>query len=201
SGSATRLAPLVAGAEGPVAAIAGRVVFASRSAAEGVEPWITDGSAAGTSLLRDLDRTSTLGASPSSSPHSFIAFGRDLAFAARGTTGLELWRSDGTSVGTRRVAGGFQWIEELATLGARIVFAARTLAEGAELWTSDGSTAGTHLVADLLPGSAGGFVGPLEPFGADVLFVGRDPAGHGLFASDGAAVRRLASLPALPITR
>lgn len=72
------------------------------------------------------------------------------------TAGMELWASDGTSLGTdlmRDVEPGSEgsFPEWLTDVGGTLVFAATTAALGTELWTSDGSTAGT-LPHDLVPG-------------------------------------------------
>ncbi|KAB2964486.1 MAG: hypothetical protein F9K18_07495 [Thermoanaerobaculia bacterium] len=122
--------------------------------------------------------------------------------------GPELWRSDGTEVGTGPVRilrpgplGAFpRWglserfnqpfEKRIAPLGADFVaFAADDGVAGAELWVSDGTEAGTLLVADLVPGPDGSFPRHLVSAGAIAFFAAEDPAlGLELFRTDGTAM-------------
>ena len=65
----------------------------------GDELWESDGTAAGTLMVDDIDP-----GSDSSSPNYLTVVGGTLFFTANdGTTGKELWESDGTTAGTRIV--------------------------------------------------------------------------------------------------
>lgn len=79
----------------------------------------------------------------------------------------ELWRTDGTSAGTSRLAElAASFRPELAALPGRVVFVLRVAAsERQELWTSDGTVPGTRKIADL-PGAAG----PLTVLGGEAFF-------------------------------
>lgn len=85
---------------GPVqaAAVGDQLVFAG-AAPGGPEPWITDGTAAGTRLLKNVNATtSTLG----SQPALFTSVGDYVYFRADdGVSGHELWRTDGTEANTK----------------------------------------------------------------------------------------------------
>ena len=75
-----------------------------------------------------------------------------------GVSGEELWATDGTEAGTRRVRdvrSGVRGSEPrwLTVAGGRLFFAADDGTHGRELWVSDGTEAGTVLAADLLPGA------------------------------------------------
>src|SRR6185369_8544489 len=101
---------------GPGVVIGDLLVFAANDGLNGREPWITDGTNAGTHLLRDInlgrqesdpdgecDSRHTSG--DSSSPDGFLPFRHGALFAADdGRRGRELWWTDGTAEGTRRVA-------------------------------------------------------------------------------------------------
>ena len=81
---------------------AGALYFSSNDPVVGDEPWISDGTAAGTHLIADLNPQS---ADNGSNPDEFVAFAGALAFAADdGVHGRELWRSDGTAGGTTLLA-------------------------------------------------------------------------------------------------
>jgi ELWxxDGT repeat protein len=78
----------------------GRAVFVADDGVHGTELWVTDGSAAGTSLVKDIH----LG-SQGAYLHHFAAIGNGQAVfsADEGINGIELWVTDGTSLGTHLV--------------------------------------------------------------------------------------------------
>jgi ELWxxDGT repeat protein len=79
----------------------GRLYFGVTDTAAGQEPWLSDGTVAGTRLLKDIEAQTTA----SASPDELVALGSEIFFVADdGVTGRELWKSDGTSAGTRQVA-------------------------------------------------------------------------------------------------
>lgn len=94
---------------------------------------------------------------PSDGP--FERAGSAFVFIASGETGQELWRTDGTSSGTRRLrrgdAAGGEATYGLQSAGNRsFFFVARD--EHARLWVTDGTESGTRTVVDL--GSVNGIV-------------------------------------------
>ncbi len=135
----------------------GRVVFGGLTDGTDRELWVTDGTAAGTSLLVEINP----GAGSDPAGFTRLADGR-LAFAADdGTRGGELWVTDGTQAGTSLLAdinpgAGASSPAGFTALGnGRLVFLAQDGSTGAELWSTDGTAAGTQRVADLRPGAAG----------------------------------------------
>ena len=92
-----------------------------------------------------------------------VSLGGKLYFTATSGdegTDTELWRSDGTPKGTKRVKDLRTGPEGshpsgLTALGKQLFFAADNGAHGRELWVSDGTEAGTRLFADLEPGKPG----------------------------------------------
>jgi ELWxxDGT repeat protein len=122
---------------------------------QGCELWRTDGTAAGTAIVRDIEP-----GSGSSTPSGLTVIGSTLYFAAYDTTnGRELWKSDGTSAGTvlvRNIASGATSSSPsgLVALGSGLIFSAYESASfGTELWGSNGTTAGTTRILDIYSGA------------------------------------------------
>jgi ELWxxDGT repeat protein len=93
-------------------------------------------------------------------PLRFAPAGDRLLFAGEDLdTGFEIWSTDGTPAGTRRIRSferlpddPFPKPESLVSDGDRAFFAASDGVHGRELWESDGTREGTRMVADLAPG-------------------------------------------------
>ncbi|KAB2967289.1 MAG: hypothetical protein F9K18_04480 [Thermoanaerobaculia bacterium] len=116
----------------------------------GREPWRTDGTAAGTRLLRNL--------APGHLDAGHWILGRAggavLFSAWTPATGVELWASDGSAAGTVQVAnlrpgreGSFP--RPLGALGGWLIFAADDGVHGVQVFRSDGTAAGTLRLSDL----------------------------------------------------
>jgi ELWxxDGT repeat protein len=119
-----------------------QVFFSANDTAHGTEPWITDGTVAGTHLLADLAPSSG-----SSNPSEFTAFKRRVWFVASTCAGtaIRLWQSDGTAEGTVPVGPELQGIQFLSVFKGELWFLTRREEKSAELWSTDGTTAGTRL--------------------------------------------------------
>jgi ELWxxDGT repeat protein len=160
--------------------------FTAEDPARGRELWRSDGTAAGTVLVKDI-----VAGPASSSPVNLTDVDGTLFFRVAGGLGHQLWKSDGTSAGTVQVA-------QLAPSGANVTgfvaaggilfFSSNAGGTGQELWKSDGTAAGTVLVKDVAPGSAGANPGGITAFGTGVVFAAT-LAGQGveLWKSDGTA--------------
>jgi ELWxxDGT repeat protein len=127
-------------------AVGGKLLFANHAADTGVELWETDGTTAGTRLLKDIN--TNLGGS--SFPFDFFDFNGVLYFRANETSELEqtLWRTDGTAAGTVRVTSaspGFFMRSPVIVLsgwnavvvGNRLIFSADDGITSPELWTHE----------------------------------------------------------------
>ena len=169
----------------------GKVLFRGNALGLGQELWASDGTVAGTQLIKDLRP-----GSGSSSPGGFVAAGALAFFAAQADdAGRELWVTDGTAAGTRRVKDispgpnpGILFSSNLVALGPVVLFAAGDVITGAELWRSDGTAAGTVLLKDIFPGQRSSEIRHLVAAGTRVFFVA-DNGVHGreLWSSDGTA--------------
>ena len=120
----------------------------------GTELWKTDGTSAGTVLVRDINPGAN-----SSIPSNLTNVNGTLYFSATdGTNGTELWKSDGTSAGTvlvRDINPGPNGSipSNLTNINGTLYFSATDGTNGTELWKSDGTSAGTVLVRDIFTGS------------------------------------------------
>ncbi len=169
------------------------MVFGASDAVHGFELWVTDGSEAGTRLVKDIRP------GPDSSlvwigDPGFMPVGDSFVFVANdGVHGYELWCSDGTDAGTfilRDVMPGPEHgvVQTLLALGGRVYFDALDSEHGRELWATDGTAAGTVLVADISPGAESSKVRDPTPFGDGLAFVAEHEAtGAELWTSDGTA--------------
>ncbi len=106
--------------------------------------------------------------------------------------GYELWRSDGTAIGTvmvKDIRAGPRGSEpyNLAALGGTLYFQANDgIGFGYELWKSDGTEAGTTMVKDIVPGMRGSYPSWLTASGRTLYFtVYNEAYGEELWKSDG----------------
>jgi ELWxxDGT repeat protein len=137
----------------------------------GEELWSTDGTNAGTVLVRDINPGPA-----GSSIFGLTIVGSSLFFSADdGAHGWELWRSDGTPQGTvlvKDIAPGADTSlpSDFAAVNNVLYFSAIHPSTGRELWKSDGSAANTVLVADLMPGSSGSDPTEVTVAGSNIFF-------------------------------
>lgn len=83
----------------------GKVLFPGHNEANGWEPWVSDGTVAGTQLVKDINAGSatSLG-SPFPLFQGFDFGGKAYFLANDGSNGMQLWSSDGTAAGTAQFA-------------------------------------------------------------------------------------------------
>ncbi|MFZ4731576.1 MAG: ELWxxDGT repeat protein [Pirellulales bacterium] len=164
----------------------------------GVELWRTDGTAAGTWLVKDINP----GPADSGPTELTVIDGTLLFIAYTEDSGRELWKSDGTAAGTRIVRDIFPGGEYtiggpgfngpyssdprfLTNVNGTLFFEATDEFKGDELWKSDGTFAGTVLVNDSLPGADSKFPHELHAANGTLFFA----AGYNgeIWKSDGTA--------------
>jgi ELWxxDGT repeat protein len=115
--------------------VAGTLFFVAFSPRHGAELWKSDGTAAGTRMVKDI-RPGRGG----STPARLRALGKGLFFVADdGIRGRELWHSDGTKTGTTLVRDinpgpNRSRIRGLTAVGETLFFAADDGTHGRELW-------------------------------------------------------------------
>jgi ELWxxDGT repeat protein len=130
--------------------------------------------------------------SSSSSPGDLVNVSNTLFFRANdGTSGDQLWKSDGT-VGNAVRVKSFPDTSLAITprysvnVGGVLYFSGNDGTEGEELWKSDGSETGTVLVQSFKTGSQAGFPRLLTEFQNSLFFTANGTgSGWELWASDG----------------
>jgi ELWxxDGT repeat protein len=173
-----------------------------------IRGWLGRGALAGAACLALALPAAAQGADPvavfkdiaagsaSSNAGGLTRVGDTLFFVADdGTTGVELYKTDGTAAGTTLVedlnpGGAGSSPDQLTAAGGLLFFVADDGSGiGAELYRSDGTAAGTTLVKDVRPGPSTSSIDNLTAVGGSVFFSADDGAGAGfeLFRSDGTA--------------
>ncbi|MBN8233054.1 hypothetical protein JYK02_36625 [Corallococcus macrosporus] len=116
-----------------------RVLFWTTDAEGGYELWQSDGTLVGTTPVRDA-APGAAGSVAFPVPLVPLRPGGPLLFAASdGASGLELWKTDGTALGTKRLVDGVPGVRSsapanLTVAGDHLFFSAWTPESGRELW-------------------------------------------------------------------
>jgi len=172
----------------PMAVLGSVLFFGFDDGTHGQELWRSDGTDAGTRMIRDANT------GPDSPINTIVAgatrvyyYGRDPQYS------FDMFESDGTEAGTHVVnptrgpsflgADGYGALE---VVGDQIFYSAEDREHGVEPWISDGTDAGTHLIANVAAEAAGSS----RPFsligGADrVYFTATGDFDKGVWSSDG----------------
>ena len=118
-----------------ITAVGKRVFFVADDGNTGRELWTSDGTTAGTRLVRDL-----YPGRESSDPDDFLVKGNELYFTAKNpAVGRELWTTDGTARGTKRITNlnpgkGDSDPSDLALMGNTVYFSATNQDDDRELY-------------------------------------------------------------------
>ena len=172
-----------------LAAFNGKLYFAGMHPSDGYQLFTTDGTSAGTAMVKDIAGPPGGYGLPGSYPTDLTAAGGLLYFSATDTShGTQLWATDGTAAGTAlmttgNAARGGTAPQFLTADGGTLYFtgfspSTGTQRNGFQLWASDGTQATTE---QLTTGGAR-FIGlnpqDLTVAGSTVYFSGTDGS-HG----------------------
>lgn len=150
----------------------GKLFFWAEDGVHGKELWKSDGTAAGTVLVKDLAPGATSGARG-----GLVAVNHTLYFAGIGEDEHEwLWRSDGTQEGTLQIKrigsdeSSSSSPDGLTPLNGELYFAASDASSGRELWSTDGTPGGTNMIRDSASGTVGSNPAGFTALGNLLLF-------------------------------
>jgi ELWxxDGT repeat protein len=126
--------------------------FAADDGVHGIELWRSDGTAAGTYIVKDINPGSN-----SSNIRDITAANNKIYFSAfTDAEGQEPWVSDGTKAGTQLLfdintdyRGAGSNPNEFVNVNGTVFFIANGAAIESAIWKTDGTAAGTLLVKDL----------------------------------------------------
>jgi ELWxxDGT repeat protein len=157
-----------------------KLYFMANDGVHGDELWVTDSSALGTQMIKDI-----WPGKGSSIAVPELVYNNKLYFAAYDSIhGVELWTSDGTDTGTQMlkdilpgIYGGTPgyYIE----FNNKFFFSAIDGIHGAELWVSDGTVAGTQMLKNIYLDGSNSTGGDSYPwsfvvFNNKLIFVAED---------------------------
>lgn len=124
------------------AALGTTQLFIASDNVNGRELWKTDGTDAGTVLVKDINPGLA-----SSYPANFMVLGGNAYFSANdGVNGYELWKSDGTAAGTQLVKvinDNYNFEIHLLFVFHDYLYFSSDDGNGIQLWRTDGTTSGT----------------------------------------------------------
>lgn len=171
-----------------------KMMMSARTSGFNMELYTSDGTAAGTHMLKDLNP----GISEFSVPKEFtLCNGKMFFLAFTDDTGVELWITDGTAPGTQLVKDinpgtsgcGTDLIavpDLLTVFNNKVYFLADDGTHGQELWVSDGTAAGTMMLKDINPGVEGSYPLYLKVFNEKLVFQAYTPGnGAELWTTNG----------------
>lgn len=168
----------------------GKLLFRARTAAQGIEPWISDGTEAGTVLLKDINDNPSV-STGNSNADNFTVYKNKVYFKARdAVNGDELWVTDGTTEGTIMLKNIHPTANgnpiDIVIFKDLLFFTATDNTSSSELWVSDGTAEGTRLFLDINPGSGVGNPGSKTVIGNYMYFSASNGAnGNEIWRTDG----------------
>ena len=163
----------------------GVLYFQAGEPTNGTELWKTDGTTAGTVLIKDIASGNN-----SADPQYFVVVNNIVYFYAQDASGKGIWKTDGTDVGTVSVytfTPGFYVPAKLVDANGTIFFTINDpFTNGVELWKCDGTSLGTSMVKDINPGMTSSNPGNLTNVNGTLFFTATDGTnGNELWKSDG----------------
>lgn len=166
----------------------GTAFFLADDGIHGRELWRSDGTAAGTHMVKDVNRGG--GSAFNQFPASLVDVNGNLFFPANdGVHGYQLWKSDGTAAGTVMVtninfgSGPTAGPSLLTNVDGTLFFSVRggAPADVVGVWKSDGTPEGTMRLTNVPANN----VGDMADVNGTLFFLGFDGVNQGLWKSNG----------------
>lgn len=152
----------------------GIAYFVAQDGATVNQVWRSDGTARGTYRLTSHTELPIFKGFP------IVALGNEVVFSVGNSSTLNIWITDGTPGGTRRLRQFTPGLPDgtaraaVRQVGGAVFFAAADGQAGWELWKTDGTVSGTVRVKDVRPGALSSFPRNLQVFGNQLVFSADD---------------------------
>lgn len=163
-----------------------KLLFTAQDSAHGREYWVTDGTPANTTILKDIFPGKIGGPYNNS-----IMLNNKLLFTANDSIhGAELWITDGTPNGTQlvkdiNVGPNSSIPTDFIFYNGKVLFNANDSIHGNELWITDGTEAGTQFVKDIYVGDTSSAIFNKIMFNGKVYFQAISDKKHDVWVTDG----------------
>jgi ELWxxDGT repeat protein len=181
-----------------------KLFFSAYDGEVGRELYVSDGTAGGTELFKDISPGANEYGTNDSSPDNFAEFNDKLYFSASNEeTGRELYVTDGTAGGTELLVDlnpgndGYgaksSYPDNFAEFNDKLYFSASNEESGRELYVTDGTAGGTELLVDLSSGeddygAKSSYPDNFIEFNDKLYFTANSAeSDYGLYVSDGTA--------------
>lgn len=133
-----------------------KLVFVADDGATGQEPWTSDGTSSGTTLLKDIYQGSNPSTELSWAGPEFTVYNNSLYFFAKtASEGKEIWKSDGTTNGTNLLSDLSSQYNEYSSammFNNKLLFTEATSSQFLyDIYVSDGTSGGTAKLSDTYP--------------------------------------------------
>jgi ELWxxDGT repeat protein len=163
---------------GHLSAFGNKLLFSADDGLTNNQLWITDGTAIGTRVVREIGKGTEDGAS------QFLFQANDqVYFTGSNGNGWSLFKTDGSPTGTQLVKNIVPW-DFAFQLGTNYFFTAFDPSSGIELWRTDGTADGTVLVSDIVLGPDSSSPGEFVDLDNFVLFSAQGSSGKDLWKFD-----------------
>ncbi len=158
---------------------------------QNTELWKTNGTAAGTVLVKDFQTGFYQGYEYDVTDLTNVN-GTLFFMANDGIHGNQLWTSNGTSTGTVMLSDvnatnrGLYYVYDLTAVGGNLFLTAADGVHGSQLWESNGIAAGTVMVTDINASGGGFYAYDLTAVGGNLFFAADDSVdGRQIWTSNG----------------
>jgi ELWxxDGT repeat protein len=151
----------------------GKLFFRGNDNVNGKELWSTDGTTAGTSMVKNAVQ----GSAGLNIFQMAVLNGKIFFNASNTNDGSEMWISDGTAAGTKLIkdisfgfGNGVAAFSDVVSYSNQVWFSGNNPFNGEELWKTDGTEVGTLMADDISVGFPGSFPQNLTVLGDKLLF-------------------------------